>query len=126
MVYAGTETVTVEKLPNGLNRLKISTAGIDANAEEGSVIDLHKYQINLTKAGIIARRTAGSTDTVEVNIMASADGTEYEELASCVSSAASTAFVWASSFATKSLRYVKVVCVTVGSGNTLTSTVYLE
>lgn len=126
MAVVGTQTITQERRGSPTTpRVKIVTAGHVADGNSGAVVDMHKY-ITPSKIGAISRRTAGSTDVVAVKIEASPDSTEWETLITVLGSDALTAFLYATAYPTKPYRYFRVNVTTVGVGNTLTTTWYLQ
>lgn len=89
--------------------------GINADATVGELINL--IQTPMSKFAIALVRTAGATDTVDVDLEGSLDGVNWFSLANVTSVAggASITFV-----VDKPVRFARYNVTTVGSGNTLT------
>jgi hypothetical protein len=111
MVYAGTQTHQIIG-----KSLVISTAGLDADAEEGPVFDVADYGFIPTRASLIVERTAGSTALIALSINGSFDGTTYTSLANVTAKDTQAVDDTLSAY-----RYFKCICTTVGAGNTLTA-----
>lgn len=114
MAYDG--TVVVTKIAK--NVLKITAPGFDADAEE-TTIDLRTYRIE--GAGdftMQVQRTAGAQDVIEMNLQVTNDGTNFNTILT-----ETGANDW-DSVADKACQQVKLLCTTVGGGNTLTVHLY--
>lgn len=111
MVYAGTQTHTL------LGRsLLVSTAGLDADAEEGTAFDMATYGFIPMRLSLIVERTAGATALIALDIQGSIDGTTYTSLAAVTAKDTEAVDDTLSAY-----RYFKCVCTTVGLNNTLTA-----
>lgn len=132
MVWAGT---TAYARWNKQGVFEYSQTGFDADAEEGTVIDLLDY-IGLRPTGYIpkyanlwatATHATEVTDTVSLKLQASVDGVNYDDLAEVTdadlpNAGTTTGYsdvIAATTFPTLAYRYFKMNCVTVGLGNTL-------
>jgi len=115
----------------GARMLKITVTGIDADDDESSQVDIHDYIDIWDRLGypkrcsITAQRTAGSTDTVDVDLYASlVSGKNGTNVAGVTSTNESE--LGGEGNDLKPARYWTVIVPTVGSGNTLTVTVILQ
>ena len=115
----------------GARMLKITVTGIDADDDESSQVDIQDYIDIWDRLGypkrcsITAQRTAGTTDTVAVDLYASLvegkNGVKVDGITStdeCQLGGKGSNVIPA--------RYWTVIVPTVGSGNTLTVTVILQ
>lgn len=110
-------TTTVTKVNK--NVLYISSAGYTADAENAS-IDLSSYYMEGAK-NIAAQiqRTAGATDVIQFDLQGSIDGTNFETLLSITTANDYDVVL------NKPIKHLKLLCTTVGTGNTLTAHVYV-
>ena len=113
-----TVTTTVTKIAK--NVLKISSAGYTADAEN-AVVDLRTYRMEGAQDFTMqVQKTAGGTTTVAVNLQATNDGTNYSTI---LAETGVDASGW-DAVADRACQQVKILCTTVGAGNTLTVVVY--
>ena len=103
---------TWDRVRNGFDQ---AVAGIDADASVGTAIDLSTTPAS--KYSMLIDRTAGSTDTVEVDFECSLDGTIFVQVATVTSLATEPTIAALDGTPCNHVRYNVV---TVGSGNTLT------
>ena len=125
MVWAGgTTTITKEYNNRGV---KIVQTIFDADAEEGSSIDILKYLEKYPTDGWIkAARTGGATDVVDVDLVGSVDDTTFDTGTPLATATGSTNEVPVSGTTWTALfRYFKPIVGTVGAGNELTITYVL-
>jgi hypothetical protein len=111
MVYGGTQTHTLIG-----KSLLVQTPGLDADAEEGPVVDLVEYGFIPTRLSLIVTRTAGSTALIALDIQGSINGVTYTSLAAVTAKDTEAVDDTLTAY-----RYFKCVCTTVGTGNTLTA-----
>jgi len=110
-------TTTVTKVNKDV--LYISSAGYTADAENATV-DLSSYYMEGAKnIAVQIQRTAGATDVIDFNIQGSLDGTNYETLLQITSANDYDVVL------NKPVKHLKLLCTTVGAGNTLTAHVYV-
>jgi hypothetical protein len=134
VAWDGAQTITMEN-----NCFKVVATGFDANAEVATVIDTTDYTKyfggRLPKGGqmsMMVERTAGTTDVVAISLQGSIDGTVFRDVIDLTkSTAAATADTLAgcandNDLLHAPLRYVRILATTVGSGNTLKATAYIQ
>ncbi len=131
MVIATTITTHGDRI------IKVLVTGLDLDAEASDEIDMNDYPTTLLygyprACSLQAARTAGTTDTVEVNLIgsnittvfaASTGGDDTTTMASAVSSTLSDPV---GETDLDPYRYWKVITQTVGAGNTLTVTAVFQ
>src|SRR3990172_7831233 len=101
-----------------INRVRMSfsqsTTGITTNAA-GTVVNMTTTP--MSKLAMIVDRTAGATNTVDVRVEASFDGTIFVQVAQITDLTTEPVYISTSDVPSKYMRYNVV---TVGAGNTLT------
>jgi len=103
-------------LVNLENGIQFSSAGFVANNDTSVVIDLQDYGFFSVNVGVVAVRTAGSTDVINAAIQGSIDNSTWTDLQNVTSSTTPV-----NTFAVgKIVRFIRLISKTVGSGNTLT------
>lgn len=138
MVWAGTQTISNEALGKSI---KIVTEGLDADTEEGDVIDvlelinngrLEGYPTNASIYSASAHATE-VVDTVSLKLFGSVNGIEYDELAEITDSdlanadtTSATSDVISATAWLLPYRYFKITAPTVGLGNTNQVTTMLK
>ncbi len=137
MVFAGTETV--EHLSQN-KVLKVTFAGFDADAEESYAlfpIDILARFIQgklPTRASlyVTAAHASAVTDVVDIALQGSVDGTRWSDIASVTDAdvddggtVAEDSAIVHGDLRDEVYRYFRVLCTTVGAGNTLTAIIHL-
>ncbi len=130
MVWAG-GTQTLGRPVEGV--LEIVTTNFDADAEEGDVVDLYanttlfdKLPTDLIKWCTSTHATT-VTDTVEFDVQGSYDNVDFTDIGTAItdadvdngSGASERSAAILTDISALPYRYFKVVCTTVGAGNTL-------
>jgi hypothetical protein len=116
----------------GDHMLKIVVTGLAADTNAGDEVDIHDYDIYKwdgypNRVVLQAARTAGTTDVVAVELLASNITAVYAVTQGVVSAVSSTGSDWVEEdAAVPPARYWKIYTTTVGAGNTLTATAILD
>lgn len=113
MAYTGTPTYV--RCENGVH---YEATGFNADAETVTINVLDKFGFIPTKHSIVVKRTAGSTDVIDVDLDLSDDNTAWETIATLASSSTPVQ----TSVVDKMGKYIRIIVNTVGAGNTLTLT----
>jgi len=134
MVWAsGTQTITYEH-----GCIKIVTTTFDADAEVATAIDIADYMlagVRLPKGrnmSMSVDQTAGTTATVAISLQGSLDNSTWRDivdLTDCEATGTSDALggcAYNSDMLHAPVRYLRIYCTTVGAGNTLTATAYID
>ena len=101
------------------------------------MIDIHDYigneytKVALPRGSAItlqAERTAGTTDVVDIAIQGSMDNSNFVDIISITSSntPTPTSVAYNAAEVNVQYRYFKTLCTTVGVGNTLKTTIFID
>ena len=133
MAWAGSQTISRPKP----GYIQVVETGFDADAEESTVIDLHSYigneytSVRLPRGSAITlqvERTAGTTDVVDIAIQGSMDNSNFADIITLTSSntPTPTSVAYNATPFYVQYRYIKTLCTTVGLGNTLKTTIFID
>lgn len=130
---------TLTKTPiAGRAAIELVFDGFDANAEESytlSPVDMHKrWQPTDCVLYVTATNAGAVIDAVDIAVQGSAFGVQWTDLATITdadvdnggTTAEDSAEVTATRFAPSAYRFIRILCTTVGAGNTLTANVRLS
>ncbi len=134
MVWAGTLTITAVE---GHESIELDFTGFDADTEESyalSPVDMGDRFMPTDCVLYVTAANAGAvTDAVDIAVQGSAFGTRWADLATITdadednggTSAEDSTETAATRFAPSKYRYFRILCTTVGAGNTLRAFVKL-
>ena len=128
MVWAGTLTLTPVE---GHEQIDLDFTGFDADTEESftlSPVDMNKRWLPTDAVMYVTAANAGAViDVVDIALQGSAFGTQWTDLITITdadvdnggTSAEDSTETAATRFAPSAYRYFRILCTTVGAGNTL-------
>lgn len=126
MAFAGSRTIV-----KGGTALHVYVDGFDADNEE-VVVDCIECDIaGFRHASIIVQRTAGATALISVKVQGSNDNTTWADITGAAVTAKDTHAAgvdddYSGAVDAIRYRYAKILCATVGAGNTLDAYVTLS
>ena len=134
MAWAGTLTKTAI---DGQEVLELDFTGFDADNEESHALSpvdgYDRWQATDAVMYVTAAHASAVTDVVDIALQGSAFGTQWTDLISITdadvdnggTTVEDSAEVAATRFAPSAYRYFRILCTTVGAGNTLRAFVKL-
>ncbi|KKN58855.1 hypothetical protein LCGC14_0547620 [marine sediment metagenome] len=134
MAWAGTLTKTAI---DGQEVLELDFTGFDANGEESHALSpvdgYDRWQATDAVMYVTAAHASAVTDAVDIALQGSAFGVQWTDLISITDAdvdngggtAEDSAEVAATRFAPSAYQYFRILCTTVGAGNTLRAFVKL-